>query len=102
MCCADVSRSDPYPDERRRRAEWTLFAHAVGGALQTFMLALAEEGVASCWISAPVFCGDVVKAHFGLDASVEPHALVLVGYPDSSYEPRPRSGPDVTRFVLYP
>ena len=102
VCCADTSRADSYPDERRRRAEWSLFAHAVGGALQTFMLALAEKGVASCWISAPVFCGDVVKEDFGLDDAVEPHALVLVGYPDESYTPRPRPAPDVTRFVLYP
>ena len=102
VCCADTSRADDYPDERRRRAEWSLFAHAVGGALQTFMLALAEDGVASCWISAPVFCGDVVKDHFGLDAAVEPHALVLVGYADSSYVPRPRSVPDAARFVLHP
>jgi coenzyme F420-0:L-glutamate ligase/coenzyme F420-1:gamma-L-glutamate ligase len=102
VCCADTSRADSYPDERRRRAEWSLFAHAVGGALQTFMLALAEDGVASCWISAPVFCGDVVKDHFGLDPVVEPHALVLVGYPDEAYIPRPRPAPDVTRFVLYP
>lgn len=102
VCCADTSRADDYPDERRRRAEWSLFAHAVGGALQTFMLALAEDGVASCWISAPVFCGDAVKDHFGLDPAVEPHALVLVGYADSSYAPRPRPTPDGARFVLHP
>jgi coenzyme F420-0:L-glutamate ligase/coenzyme F420-1:gamma-L-glutamate ligase len=102
VCCADTSRADDYPDERRRRAEWSLFAHAVGGALQTFMLALAEDGVASCWVSAPVFCGEVVKDHFGLEAAVEPHALVLVGYPDPAYAPRPRPAPDADRFVLFP
>jgi coenzyme F420-0:L-glutamate ligase/coenzyme F420-1:gamma-L-glutamate ligase len=102
VCCADTSRADDYPDERRQRAEWSLFAHAVGGALQTFMLALAEEGVASCWISAPVFCGEVVKNHFALDPAVEPHALVLVGYADTAYEPRPRPAPEVARFVLHP
>lgn len=102
VCCADTTRADDYPDERRKRAEWSLFAHAVGGALQTFMLALAEDGVASCWISAPVFCGDVVKAHFALAHSIEPHAMVLVGYADSSYVPRPRPAPDAARFVLHP
>jgi coenzyme F420-0:L-glutamate ligase/coenzyme F420-1:gamma-L-glutamate ligase len=102
VCCADTSRADDYPDERRRRAEWSLFAHAVGGALQTFMLALAEDGVGSCWISAPVFCGDAVKEHFGLAPAVEPHALVLVGYADPRYAPRPRPAPDATRFVLHP
>ena len=102
VCCADMTRSDDYPDERRRRAEWSLFAHAVGGALQTFMLALAEDGIGSCWISAPVFCGPVVREWLDLDASIEPHALVLVGYPAPDYEPRPRPVPDPSRFVLRP
>lgn len=102
VCCADLERADDYPDARRARAEWSLFAHAVGGALQTFMLGLAEEGIASCWISAPVFCGDVVRAWLGAPASVEPQALVLAGYPDPTYEPRPRPAPDPSRFVLRP
>jgi coenzyme F420-0:L-glutamate ligase/coenzyme F420-1:gamma-L-glutamate ligase len=99
VCCADMVRAHDYTDERRRRAEWSLFAHAVGAALQTFMLALAETGLASCWISAPVFCGDVVKDILGLPESVEPHALVLVGYASPDYQPRPRDTADVGRFV---
>jgi coenzyme F420-0:L-glutamate ligase/coenzyme F420-1:gamma-L-glutamate ligase len=102
VCCADMSRSDDYSDERRRRAEWSLFAHSVGGALQTFMLALAEDGIGSCWISAPVFCGAVVRDWLDLEGSIEPHALVLVGYPSPEYEPRPRPAPDPSRFVLRP
>jgi coenzyme F420-0:L-glutamate ligase / coenzyme F420-1:gamma-L-glutamate ligase len=102
VCCADMTRADDYPDERRRRAEWSLFAHSVGGALQTFMLSLASEGIGSCWISAPVFCGEVVREWLGLADSVEPHALVLVGYPAPDYRPRPRPAPDPTRFVLRP
>ena len=102
VCCADMARADEYADERRKRAEWSLFAHSVGGALQTFMLGLAEDGIASCWISAPVFCGDVVKDWLSLAPSVEPQALVLVGYPDPNYEPRPRPAADARRFVVHP
>lgn len=102
VCCADMSRSHDYPDERRQRAEWSLFAHSTGAALQTFMLSLAEDGIASCWISAPVFCGDTVKAHLGLPEEVEPQALVLVGYAAGDHRPRPRPVPDATRYVLGP
>lgn len=102
VCCADMSRAHSYPDERRRRAEWSLFAHAVGAALQVFMTALAAEGIASCWISAPVFCGEVVKKFFGLDPAVEPHALVLVGYPDAAYSARPRPTPNARDYVISP
>lgn len=100
VCCADMTRADHYPDERRRRAEWSLFAHSVGAALQVFMLALAERGVASCWISAPVFCGETVKETLGLSAHVEPHALVLAGYPDPADVPRPRPRPAPADFVI--
>lgn len=100
ICCADMSRSHSYDDDRRRRAEWSLFAHAVGAALQTYMLSLAADGIASCWISAPVFCGDTVKDVLGLPQTVEPHALVLVGYASPDYVPRPRPAPDPAEFVV--
>lgn len=90
VCSVDMARAHDYPDERRRLAEWSLFAHATGAALQVYMTALAEEGIGSCWISAPVFCRDVVRAHLGLGNEIEPQALVLVGYPSAAYEPRPR------------
>ena len=100
VCCADMSKSHSYPDERRRLAEWSLFAHSTGAALQNFMTALATRGVASCWISAPVFCREVVQGFLGLDESVEPQALVLVGYPAPDYEPRPRPHADPAPFII--
>jgi coenzyme F420-0:L-glutamate ligase/coenzyme F420-1:gamma-L-glutamate ligase len=101
VCCADMRKSHHYGDEREL-AEWSLFAHAVGAALQTYMLALAERGIASCWISAPVFCREVVRDSLGLDEHIEPHALVLVGYAAPGYAPRPRPEPDLTAFLLTP
>lgn len=100
VCSADMSRAHDYPDERRQLAEWSLFAHATGAALQVFMVALAEEGIASCWISAPVFCRDVVREHLGLPDAVEPQALVLVGYPAPEYSPRARGPVDPHNFVV--
>jgi coenzyme F420-0:L-glutamate ligase/coenzyme F420-1:gamma-L-glutamate ligase len=100
VCSADVSKAHAYPDERRRLAEWSLFAHSVGAALQVFMVALAEDGIASCWISAPVFCRDVVREHLGLPGAVEPQALVLVGYAAPEYSPRERGPVDPSNYVL--
>ena len=100
VCCADMTRAHDYPDERRRRAEWSLFAHTVGAALQTFMTSLATEGIASCWISAPVFCGGVVRDFFDLPDRVEPHALILVGYPSPDYKARPRTAPKTSEYII--
>lgn len=100
VCCADMTRAHAYGDERRDRAEWSLFAHSIGAALQTFMLSLAEDGIASCWISAPVFCGDTVKRILKLSDAVEPHALVLIGYASPDYEARPRPEPVASDYVV--
>ncbi len=102
ICSVDMSRAHAYPDERRRLAEWSLFAHAAGAALQVYMVALAAEGIASCWISAPVFCRDVVRSHLGLPQRVEPQALVLVGYPDPGYVPRLRGTVDPRDYLVTP
>jgi coenzyme F420-0:L-glutamate ligase/coenzyme F420-1:gamma-L-glutamate ligase len=100
VCCADMTKAHDYPDGPRSLAEWSLFAHSTGAALQTFMTALAADGVASCWISAPVFCRDVVRAFLGIDERIEPQALVLVGYPAPDHEPRPRPPADPAAFIL--
>jgi coenzyme F420-0:L-glutamate ligase/coenzyme F420-1:gamma-L-glutamate ligase len=100
VCSADMSKAHAYPDRRRRLAEWSLFAHSTGAALQVFMVALAEAGIGSCWISAPVFCREVVRRHLGLRPAVEPQALVLAGYPQQGYRPRPRPAPDPHDYVV--
>ena len=100
VCSADMSKAQDYPDERRRLAEWSLFAHATGAALQVYMVALAEDGIGSCWISAPVFCREVVRSHLGLPDAVEPQALVLAGYPAPDYAPRPRPPADPDNYVV--
>lgn len=100
VCCADMSKAHSYSDARRELAEWSLFAHSLGAALQTFMMSLAADGIASCWISAPVFCRDVVREHLGAPAAIEPQALVLIGYADESYEPRPRPRQSATDYLI--
>lgn len=100
VCCADMSLAHEYPDERRKLAEWSLFAHSIGAALQIYMMSLATDGIASCWISAPVFCREVVREHLGAPEEVEPHALVLAGYPDDSYSPRPKPRVRASRYLI--
>jgi coenzyme F420-0:L-glutamate ligase / coenzyme F420-1:gamma-L-glutamate ligase len=102
ICFADVAKAHSYSDARRARAEWSLFAHSVGAGLQTYMTSLAAEGIASCWISAPVFCGETIKDFFSLSPAVEPQALVLVGYASPEYTPRPRPVPDPAEYVIHP
>ena len=104
--CLTDEGLDRYPDERRRRAEWGMALLALGAAVENLMLTATDLGLASCWVAAPIFCPEEAGAALGLDPKWQPHALVLVGYPDPSYVARPRPPVDLAalraRFVSGP
>jgi F420 biosynthesis protein FbiB-like protein len=89
---------DEYPDPGRQQAETLMAAHSLGAALQNVMLAAHANGLASCWMCAPVFCSDVVRDALGLDAGLVPHAIVTIGYP--ARPPRARERPALDQVVV--
>jgi F420 biosynthesis protein FbiB-like protein len=88
--CLTWQGLDRYPDEARQRAEWGMALLSLGAAVENLMLAATAAGLASCWVAAPIFCPDEARDALALPADWLPHALVLVGRPDPSYEGRPR------------
>jgi coenzyme F420-0:L-glutamate ligase/coenzyme F420-1:gamma-L-glutamate ligase len=81
----------PWPDQPRQRAEEAMFAQSLGAALQNLMLAAHARGLGSYWISAPLFCPDVVRLALDLPPDFQPQTLIALGYPkkDLRLPPRP-------------
>lgn len=83
-----------YPDTRRQAAEETMFTVAAGAAVQGLLVALAAEGVGSCWVGSTLFCPDLVRAELTLPAVWRPLGAIAVGYPTEPLVPRPPGDPD--------
>lgn len=89
-----------YPDESRRRSEWTLATHSFGAAMQNLLLAVAERGLAAYWLSSPLYAPDAVRGALDLPQEWVPQAFIAVGRPEQSYRPFDRPAPDVTRHLV--
>jgi coenzyme F420-0:L-glutamate ligase / coenzyme F420-1:gamma-L-glutamate ligase len=95
VACLTDHGLDRYPDEPRRRAEWGMGVLSLGAAIENLMLAATDGGLASCWMAAPIFCPDDAREALDLPREWVPQALVLLGEPDPTYEPRTRPPIDV-------
>lgn len=88
--CPDGLR--PFDDERRRKLEWQMAVQSVGAVLQTLFLLASARGLGTCWVAAPMYCADIVRATLSLPPEFEPQALVLLGYAAVEGRVRPRRG----------
>ena len=96
--CLAAEAAHPYPDQRRSAAERTMFVVAMGAAVQNLLVALAVEGLGSCWVSSTLFCQQVAASSLGLPPGWEPMGAIGVGHPAAPPPPRPDRDP--SRFLI--
>ncbi|HEU5302223.1 MAG TPA: nitroreductase family protein [Acidimicrobiia bacterium] len=99
--CLTWDGLDRYPDAARARAEWGMALLSLGASVENLMLAATHDGLASCWVAAPIFCPEEAGAALALPSEWLPHALVLVGEPDPAYRPRDRPEPPLDELRAF-
>jgi len=91
----------PYADSERSGAEREMFLLAGGAAIQTLLLALHDQGYASCWISSTLFCQEETRAVLGLDDGWYALGTVACGQMPEGEASRPRPPIDPSDFLAW-
>ena len=100
IVCLTPESMDRYPDDRRQRAEWTMMVQSVAMAGENLLLAAHVEGLAACWMCAPLFAPEEVREALSLPEEWEPQGMVLLGHPRAAPPRRPRRAVgEVTRWL---
>ena len=54
---------------------------SVAASIENLLVAAHEAGLGACWMAAPLYCPDVVRAVLQLPDDWDAQALITVGYP---------------------
>jgi coenzyme F420-0:L-glutamate ligase / coenzyme F420-1:gamma-L-glutamate ligase len=98
--CLDLDSLDSYPDPQRQQREWQMGVQSVALACQNLLLAAHQHGLAACWMCAPIFCPALVQAILDLPPSLEPQALLTIGYPPADAPRSKERAPLASRVLV--
>jgi F420 biosynthesis protein FbiB-like protein len=99
VVCVTVRDMDVYPDPRRAQAEYLMATQSVAMSVQNLLLAAHASGLGACWMCAPLFVPETVRAVLHLEADWEPQALVTLGYPAEAKTKTRVASEELVEFV---
>ena len=98
VVCLSMIDMDTYPDERRQQNEFLMAAQSTAMAGQNLLLAAHALGLGACWMCAPLFAPDVVRAALALPDDWQPQGMVTLGY---SAESKTKTRHPLEKSVLW-
>lgn len=84
LACVTMEGLRKFQDSEKQGFERDLAVQSLGAGLENLLLTAHAAGLGACWFCAPAFCKDTVRKVLKIPDSVEPSALVLMGYPAES------------------
>ena len=79
VVCLSMADMDRYPDPHRAHNEWVMAAQSTAMAAQNLLLLAHAEGLAACWVCAPLFVPELVQDTLELPQDWEPQGLITLG-----------------------
>jgi coenzyme F420-0:L-glutamate ligase / coenzyme F420-1:gamma-L-glutamate ligase len=76
-----MSDMDIYHDAQRNHNEYIMTVQSTAMAGQNILLAAHDNGLAACWMCAPLFCADVVRDALELPHDWQAQGIITIGYP---------------------
>jgi coenzyme F420-0:L-glutamate ligase/coenzyme F420-1:gamma-L-glutamate ligase len=98
LVCLTLEHADAYPDAARSQAEFLMAVQSTAMATQNLLLGAHAEGLAACWMCAPLFCPDVVRSALDVPAHWQPQGLITLGRGADGGRERPRR--PIAEFVV--
>lgn len=99
VICLTMKDMDRYLDEHRPHAEYLMAVQSVAMAGENLLLTVHAEGLAACWMCAPLFTQDIVRETLDLPSPWEPQGMIILGHP--AHEGRDRRRMPLDRVVLW-
>lgn len=84
VLCLTMRDMDSYPDRPRAELEYLMAVQSTAMAGMNLLLAAHDAGLGACWMCAPLFCPDVVRAALTLPDDWQPQGMITLGYPAES------------------
>jgi len=84
VACLSMDGMMAFADEQRQRIERDLVVESLAAAIQNMLLTAHGLGLGACWYCAPAFCKPTVRKMLRIPETVEPTALITIGYPAES------------------
>lgn len=81
VACLSTERLMAFSDLERQRTERDLAVESLAASIQNLLLSAQLLGLGACWYCAPAFCKSTVRKALDIPETVEPTALITLGYP---------------------
>lgn len=98
--CLYTGDLDHYPDPDRQVHETEMAVQSLGAAAQSMLLAAHAAGLDAGWMCAPLFSPAAVRSALNLDETLEPQALLTLGYAAGD-PPKRRSRLQLEELIVY-